>query len=327
MLQPLCSKRGFRGTNSFLGSRRSQPSLPTTAAPARLSLIQLLHEVKAQQLYKPGNNCSAGSEAGAPHRMNKRKKTNRGRNQGNRDRLVITGLLLGIHPPSLAASWLLVPVLPLPFPTLPLQQALELLSPTPFLLQQGKLLCSRAGDIWGGFPPLSFLGSGRWHDRTGWHLFKVSFKAEFSSSRREISFSLCLCLVSLAEVPAAAPLSDFPWLLLLLPIEIPHSKREREGTAPSPGNISCECSVPASSQSLPCHPARHQREQLQERDDFSARRHSRVTVPLSGATPEAASRRIKAPRLCQAKHVSSVVTSMPQGCSCQPPSAPCKKQI
>lgn len=156
MLQPLHSKGGFRGTNSFLGSRRSQPSLPTTAAPARLSLIQLLQEVKAQQLYKPGNNCSAGSEAGGPHQMNKRKKTNRGRNKGSRDRLVIIELPLGIYPPSLAASWLLVPVLPLPFPTLPPQQALELPSLTPSLLQQGKLLLSKAGDIWGGFPPSFF---------------------------------------------------------------------------------------------------------------------------------------------------------------------------
>lgn len=119
MLQPRRWKRGFRGTNSLLGSRRCQPS----PAPARLPLIQLLHEGKAQQLYKPGSNCSAGSEAGAPRQVNKRKQTNRGRNKGNRDGLVITELLLGIYPPSLAASWLLVPVLPLPFPTLPLQQA------------------------------------------------------------------------------------------------------------------------------------------------------------------------------------------------------------
>lgn len=120
MLQPLHSKGGFRGTNSFLGSRRSQPSLPTTAAPARLSLIQLLQEVKAQQLYKPGNNRSAGSEAGGPHQMNKRKKTNRGRNKDSRDRLVIIELPLGIYPPSLAASWLLVsPSPPLSHPATP----------------------------------------------------------------------------------------------------------------------------------------------------------------------------------------------------------------
>lgn len=35
---------------------------------------------------------------------------------------------------------------------------------------------------------------------------KVSFKDEFSSATRGISFSLCLCLAFPAEVSAAAPL-------------------------------------------------------------------------------------------------------------------------
>lgn len=59
----------------------------------------------------------------------------------------------------------------------------------------------------GLFPPsFSRLGFGSWRAGAGWHLFKVSFKGEFASVRRGISFSLCLCLASPAEVLVAAPL-------------------------------------------------------------------------------------------------------------------------
>lgn len=69
MLPPSHPKRRFRGTDPC--RRHEAPSLPlpamaakTTAASARLSWIWPPCEMKAEQLYKPGNNCSEGREAG-----------------------------------------------------------------------------------------------------------------------------------------------------------------------------------------------------------------------------------------------------------------------